>query len=201
MDTDNLEDAFDYNEDADRDFEPIVSHPRTGSLSQSQSETQIAKKAKKQYRSKIQTTWNDDDIANLIKAVENHPGLRDKGLPEYKLPKLSSWQEVADIMKNYSVHDCKTKWNNLRVTFNTKKNEYRQKKSGQGTDESSKIVWKFFKLMLFLEASDVRQSTESTSSMTLVKCSRFTLNSRMISNFFRAFTGLRCQRPVAFKRL
>lgn len=43
-----------------------------------------------------------------------------------------------------------------------------EKKSGQGTDESYTVTWKFFTAMMFLEATKVGQSTQSTSSMPLV---------------------------------
>lgn len=143
--------------------------------------------------------WSDDEKFKLIKAVEKRPCLWDKGLAEYKLPKLKVWEEVVSEMERSDVKldDCKALWSNLHITFNTNMAKHRAKKSGQGTDESCTIVWKFFRAMLFLEACDVRQSTASTSSMILVNFSCFNSNSRvnihLILLLFVRFLGGRYQ--------
>lgn len=130
--------------------------------------TKKPRQKQKSYKKKVERQWNDTDITNLIKEIETRRLLWDVGAPEYKLPKESLWQEVADTV-SASVNDCKAKWGNLRVSFNSNLNKYRKKKSGQGTDESYTVTWKFFKAMMFLEASKLSQSTQSTSSMPLVK--------------------------------
>lgn len=153
----------DYDDSNDMDYAP----------SQSLTHSQVAKKPRKKYkqnRAKVTVDWSDELKSTLIKAIEERRCLWDKNSPEYKMNKAASWQEVADIFgrEDINVDECKAQWGNLRVTFNTNLGKYRHKKSGQGASESVDIVWKHFKSMMFLEASNVRQSTESTSSMTLV---------------------------------
>lgn len=130
--------------------------------------SQVPKINRKQYRPKVQAEWKDEEVITLIKCVEERRSLWDKSLAEYKLPKALTWQEIAEIIGPFSVEECKAKWTNLRVTFNVNLAKLRTKKSGQGTDENKKIVWKFFNSMIFLEAADVHQATESTSSMSFV---------------------------------
>lgn len=63
------------------------------------SETQTAKKARKQYkqnRPKVADEWSHEDILKLIKAVEERRTLWDMSSAEYKLPKTTAWQEVAE---------------------------------------------------------------------------------------------------------
>lgn len=124
-------------------------------------------RTQKSYKKKVEHKWTDDEIFNLIKAVEPQRSLWDFSSPEYKLPKDLVWEQVANAV-SAEVNDCKAKWGNLRVTFNSNMNKYRAKKSGQSVDESYTVGWKFFKSMMFLEASKVSQSTKSTSSMELV---------------------------------
>lgn len=57
---------------------------------------------------------------------------------------------------------------NLRVTFRSNLAMLRMKKSGQGANESIKVVRKHFQEMMFLKAAEVGQTSESTSSMELV---------------------------------
>lgn len=171
-----MDDDFEYNEqmlDGDNELTDPNYNPDENSESRSLTGNQAAKKPKvsrpkqKSYKKKVERTWTDDEIYRLIKEIEAQPVLWDMGIPEYKLPKDTVWQQVADVI-SASVNDCKGKWGNLRTTFNTNLSKYRKTKSGQGTDESCPITWKFFKAMMFLEASKVSQSTQSTSSMTLV---------------------------------
>ncbi|XP_046805742.1 uncharacterized protein LOC111685068 isoform X1 [Lucilia cuprina] len=134
-----------------------------------QSSTDDCKKKRpkqKSYRKKVESVWTHDNIIRLIEEVEARRCLWDAGCPEYKLPKDMLWQEVADSV-NMSFNDCKGKWANLRTTFNCNLEKLRKKKSGQRTDESFQIVWKYFKPVLFLEAAKVRQSTQSISSLQL----------------------------------
>lgn len=176
---DNLFDSGEEKDDPnDMAFQPISPAPRTES-SQSQS-TNKTRKQYKQKRAKVTAEWSHEDICKLIKAVEERRTVWDFSSPEYKLPKISAWQEIADLMGNATPDECKAKWSNLRVTFKTNLAKYRSHKSGQGADESFTIVWKYFKSMLFLESNDVRQSTESVSSMSLVNIPRIILNYRLI---------------------
>lgn len=148
-----------------------ISRASSKSCSSSMSDSMdppVSKKSRKQIRPKVQGEWTDDDVLILIKSVEQRRTLWDKGLTEYKLPKDSTWAEIAEIIGKHSSDDCKAKWNNLRVTFNINLAKYRSTKSGQATDEKTKIVWRYFNAMMFLESTDVRQSTPSTSSMHLV---------------------------------
>lgn len=124
--------------------------------------------AKKRKPRKVKHDWTDEQILRLITAVQERPSLWDAGATEYKLPKNDIWQEVADICGNFTRDDAKIKWGNLRVIFKQNMTKHRKKKSGQGTNESTAVVWRFFKAMLFLEAGDVNQSTQSTSSFKLV---------------------------------
>lgn len=165
MDVVENDDTMDDDLKYDVEFIPIEPHPCTRKSSQAQSQTA---KRRNQKRPKVQSDWSPENISKLIKAVEERRMLWDKDMPEYKLPTVSAWQEIVDVIGNYTPAECKAKWNNLRVTFNRSMGKFRSTKSGQGTDETKQITWQFFKSMLFLEASNVRQSTESASSMPLV---------------------------------
>lgn len=138
------------------------------------------KPKQKNYHKKVQADWTHENILQLIQEVEPRRTLWDMGSAEYKLPKMSLWQEIADAMGRSS-DDCIAKWRHLRTSFYNKISTYRKTKSGQGTDESITITWKYFRPMMFLEANDVRQSTQSTPSMQLVNISI------IIIRFFRIF--------------
>lgn len=115
---------------------------------------------------KVQHMWQDEEINRLIVAVEKHPSLWDSGSPEYKLPKLNTWQEVTDELEmGIDVCEAKSKWACLRVTFKT---NLAKKKSGDMANISWNVSWKWFTQMKFLEANDVRQATMSTSTINLV---------------------------------
>ncbi|XP_046805743.1 uncharacterized protein LOC111685068 isoform X2 [Lucilia cuprina] len=129
-----------------------------------QSSTDDCKKKRpkqKSYRKKVESVWTHDNIIRLIEEVEARRCLWDAGCPEYKLPKDMLWQEVADSV-NMSFNDCKGKWANLRTTFNCNLEKLRKKKSGQRTDESFQIVWKYFKPVLFLEAAKESATTDAS---------------------------------------
>lgn len=156
------------NEVTDPNYDPNENtESHSPASNQAGKKPKVTKQKQKSYKKKVESTWTDDEIYKLIKEIEAQRVLWDMGTPEYKLPKDTVWQQVADIV-SASVNDCKGKWGNLRTTFNSNLSKYRKTKSGQGTDESCPITWKFFKAMMFLEANKVSQSTQSTSSMTLV---------------------------------
>lgn len=118
---------------------------------------------------KIQHEWTPAQIVTLIAAVEKRRMLWDFGSEEYKLSKVDSWREVCDELGfEIDSNEVKTKWSSLRVTFKTNLANLRKKKSGQSADDSSTVSWRYFKQMLFLEANDANQSTQSTSTMELV---------------------------------
>lgn len=163
------EDGGEYDDPNDVDFVPIKLELLTRN-SESPSELQVSikpRKAYKQKRPKVAGVFTNDDNVKLIKAVEDRPILWDSSATVYsKLTKAEAWQEISEIV-GHSSDACKARWGNLRVTFKTNITKYHRKKSGQATGESVDIVWKHFKSMLFLETSDVRTATESTSSMSL----------------------------------
>ncbi|XP_065356044.1 uncharacterized protein LOC135950426 [Calliphora vicina] len=146
--------------DIDCSFEPLDNQLPTGS------EGAKSRPKQKSYRKKVESAWTHEYILKLIEEVEARRSLWDAGCAEYKLPKYNLWQEVADIIQ-VSVNDCKGKWTNLRTSFNCNLEKFRKKKSGQGTDEQFQIVWRYFKPMMFLETTKVRQATQSISSMQL----------------------------------
>lgn len=154
------------------------------------SQSQPAKKIRKQSRPKVQSDWSPEQVTKLIEAVEERRVLWDKSLEEYKHPSLSAWEGVAETIAHGTPDECKAKWTNLRITFNINLAKYRSKKSGQGTDENFKITWKHFQSMLFLEAADVHQSTESTSSLSLVIIYRSTHVILDLLLFFLHFTAV-----------
>lgn len=114
--------------------------------------------------------WNDTETLNLISLVEQHGALWDYNSAEYKMSRKDSWSGVVDALgiADVDVEEAKLKWANLKLTFNSNMAKYRKKKSGQGADETAKVVWRFFKPMFFLEANNVKKSTQSTSSFILV---------------------------------
>lgn len=159
---------------SDCTFMPIEVPPHLCSPNDSPVEKK-AKVKQKSYRKKVETAWSREKILKLIEEVEARRILWDAGCAEYKLPKDIVWQEVADTIPT-SFNDCKGKWANLRTTFNSNLEKLRKKKSGQGTDEQMQISWKYFKPMMFLETTKVRQSTQSTTSMQLVSSACKTVN-------------------------
>lgn len=180
--------AGDYDDDdesRDPNYTPIN---QVRKRSQSPIDSQLSKKSKrpaqKSYKKKVERKWSEQDVTKLSTEIEPRRILWDMGSAEYKMPKESVWQEVADA-NSTSVNDCKGKWANLRTTFNVNLAKYRQKKSGQGTADSVAINWPYFKMMMFLEANKIQQSTQSTTSMPLVIISTFLLVSR--SNYTHVF--------------
>lgn len=146
---------------------PTESRAAKRTKTKKKNQNEKPKPKQKSYKKKPMGDWPSEEIHTLIKEVQGRRVLYDSSMPENKLPKTDLWQEVADVIGT-SVDDCKGKWGYLRTTFNYNMNKYRQKKSGQGTDESNTITWQYFKAMLFLEACKVSHSSQSTSSMELV---------------------------------
>lgn len=172
MDADNENDVFEdttYLEDDNEATDPSFNPNGSQSTRSKQDAKNSNKTRQKSYKKKVERQWTDDDILKLIKEIEAHRVLWDFSDPRYKCSKEIVWQQVADAVSS-NVNDCKGKWGNLRTSFNSNLVKYRKRKSGQGTDESFTVAWKFFQPMLFLEASKVGQATESTSNMHLVTC-------------------------------
>lgn len=133
-----------------------------------------AEKKKKWTRKnerKIVYDWRDpNEVSRLISIVEKRRALWDHATVHYKSRnKQSAWEEVAEEFGNgINWNDAKVKWSNLRVTFQINLSKLRSKKSGQAANESNKVMWKHFNEMMFLESAKLEQSTESTSSLSLV---------------------------------
>lgn len=168
----NMDDEFDEENDSvdndDKEVDPDFQ--LGGKANDSAAKKSKARPKQKSYKKKVERKWSDEDINKLIKEIETRPVLWNAGLPEYKLSKEIVWQEVADAIPA-ELNDCKGKWGNLRTTFNTNLAKLRQRKSGQGADETATISWKFFNAMMFMETTRINQSTSSTSSMELVMLS------------------------------
>lgn len=163
MDSQALLDTNDGNvsdTDNDTDFVPPSSQVKSRKATQRKSTAGSRK---------IQHEWKDDEVVRLIAAVEKYRALWDAGSADYKLPKIDLWHAVAnEVGNNVDTGEVKIKWASLRVTFKVNLSKLRDKKSGQGTSDSSIVTWKYFNQMMFVEANDVRQSAISTSSMDLV---------------------------------
>lgn len=163
-----MADEFEDEEYLDNDNEENdPSFHLTRSSNKKQDPKNTTKPKQKSYRKKVERQWTDDEISKLIDAVQLRRALWDFSDPKYRFGKDVVWQEVADAL-SADMNECKAKWTNLRISFNNCLTKYRKRKSGQGTDESYTVTWKFFDTMMFLEASKVSQSTSSTSNMTLV---------------------------------
>lgn len=123
------------------------------------------------YRPKVLHNWTSRDILKLIAAVEKRRHLWDKNLPDYKLPKASTWQEISDgMMVEVTPDECKAKWTNLRVSFNMNLAKYRNLLgSHQDPGESKmRISWKYFVPMFFLEKfAELQPPNESSSTTTM----------------------------------
>lgn len=125
----------------------------------------------KSSKKKIEKTWSDNVIFSLISAVEQRRCLYAASESDYMLSKADAWLEVSQAIGEdgkYSVDDCKTKWNILRIVFKRNLNSLRKKKSGSGAGDVSTVQWKFFKAMLFVEAAELQKATESVSNLQLV---------------------------------
>lgn len=115
----------------------------------------------KSYRKKVESNWSHESTIKLIGEVKKRRCLWDIGCEEYKLPKESVWQEVADAIPT-SFNNCKGKWANLRTTFKSNLHKLRRKKPNQGgSEQQSDVHWRYFKPMMFLETIKVRQSTST----------------------------------------
>lgn len=110
----------------------------------------------------IEHLWTHTETMNLIKAVKQRRALWDFNSLESKCSKTKAWKEVSDAIGNATVNDVKTKWMHLRISFKNSLAKYRY--HGEGFV----IKWRFFKSLMFLEAYDHQQSTESTSSSAVV---------------------------------
>ena len=81
--------------------------------------------------------------------------------------KLDCWQGVAEELHiNFS--EARKKWNSMRSNFKVFLGKTRSKKSGQGTDEYKNIKYPHFNELLFIESSEVEQSTKTTSTLDMV---------------------------------
>ena len=121
---------------------------------------------------KVERQWKHEEIVNLIFHVEQRPALWIAGHPDYKLVRLDTWTEIGKLVGvEITANDAKVKWFSLRTTFNTNLRKVRASKSGQSPNDLFRPTWQYFHQLLFLEASVVQQSTQSTSSMTLVNAS------------------------------
>lgn len=136
-----------------------------------ETDTQSLTRAKiraKRVVKKVEAAWNDDVTFVLIAAVEKRPVIWDFGSYEYKTSKTDAWLEVAEVLEGkFEWEECKAKWSNLRISFNTNLAKSRKTKSGQGTADNT-VQWRFFKAMYFIANNDARQSTASTSNLIIV---------------------------------
>lgn len=108
---------------------------------------------------KLSYNWKEPETTRLIALVEQRRTLWDLASPEYKLQKNEGWREVAaELGIGIDENEAKVKWQNLRVTF----------RANVAKRNSTPIIWRFFKEMLFLEASEIALSSQSTSSLDLV---------------------------------
>lgn len=137
---------------------------------------------RKRIRSKrrVKGEWPDKKTRELISYVELRPELWDGSSSGNKTPKTQLWQEVAtQLGDTYVWHDCRIKWQNLRVTYRCNQAKIRnfapigKKKSEQGIAEESHVQWRFFKSMQFIDSIDTKQPNKSSSSSNLkvVSCS------------------------------
>lgn len=120
-------------------------------------------KRKKSHRRRVERLWSTTDIMTLIREVEARSILWYIGSDEYKLPKEHVWQEVADTIPA-SIDQCKGKWTNLRISFNTYVKKYRLERTFEGPNQAGKTIWKFFEPMRFLETYKANQSIDSSSN-------------------------------------
>lgn len=144
---------------ADLDFTP-KSRGKKYKPSSSQS-------TKKKSVKKVTLSWTDEETFNLIANVEKEPKLWRTSDSDFKLPKTTLWENVSQAV-GVDIDECKAKWSHLRVQFRKNANTLRSKKSGQGADEVNKVQWRFFRSMLFIEAEEAMETTQSGSNMEMV---------------------------------
>ena len=101
----------------------------------------------------------------LIELVRLRPALWDKSLREYCdiFRKAELWEEIQALMIEFfdSPDEVKSKWENLRDSYQRGKKKGRLSKSGDGRDAEDKRIlnrYKYAKQMQFLEKNLDRQT-------------------------------------------
>ncbi|CAN7945776.1 unnamed protein product [Ixodes pacificus] len=115
---------------------------------------------------------SDEATFHLLSLVEQYPCLWDTGSADYSKTNLktSVWEHIGmEMMERfpqfgpYSADSLKLLLKNKRRTFREEKKKILQTKSGQPSDDVYIGKWKFYRAMLFLDASDVNPGKRTCS--------------------------------------
>lgn len=122
----------------------------------SQNITQQSAKRKRTTRATIQHKWEEEDINQLIGAVEERQPLWNPAQKEHSNRNTVKmlWNEVyEDVFKQkFDAGEIICKWNNLRVQWRTYDAKYKGTKSGQAYAPKQK--WQFFDSLQFLRINE-----------------------------------------------
>ncbi|XP_055543314.1 uncharacterized protein LOC129728872 [Wyeomyia smithii] len=123
---------------------------------------------KKRRRPKVDITWDEQNIANLISVLECHECLWNAGNVFYKnrAKRDAAWQEIAENVfhQKYDTAQLNAKWTNLRIQF--KSYHSKVKKGGKsGQAALPKTYWKHYGQMLFVSAAEENYTQETESNL------------------------------------
>lgn len=113
-------------------------------------------------RSRVEHIWSVEETVQFLRDVRANRVLWDVNAERCSRRRDNIWQKIADAIPT-TVNDCKGKFTNLRTTYAMNVEKYRRQQEA-GVAEPS-IMWKFFKMMRFL---DTNSSTVSSLTATSV---------------------------------
>ncbi|XP_055619500.1 uncharacterized protein LOC129764447 [Toxorhynchites rutilus septentrionalis] len=132
-------------------------------------EKDIYQVKKKRKRGKVEAAWDEANINKLISAVEENDCIWNAGNKEYKNRDMrdASWQHITENVFDgqYSVAEVCAKWTNLRIQFRSYHAKENKRKSDQGA--YSRISWRFYRQMMFINNAEDQQTEKSESNLTL----------------------------------
>lgn len=120
---------------------------------------------RKRNRVVLNHKWIEEEIRNLIDAVESRPPLWDTLNAQYKNRSAKDllWKEISEsVFKDEIPHnEIHTKWDNLRVQFNRCDIDIQSTKSGQGAENKKK--WLYYDALSF-----IKNNTASTGVLQTI---------------------------------
>lgn len=133
------------------------------------STSSLLSEKKKRKRLHVTTAWTQENVLKLIEVIEMNSCIWEYSSGDYKnrQHKDDAWREVQRSIIVHSVDECKAKWNNIKISYNSIKKKYATK-SGQGVSE--KPQWPFWSAMKFYYNHDCAKSRTTESNLRLDSC-------------------------------
>lgn len=116
-------------------------------------------------RNRVEHIWSFEETLQLLRDVRANRILWDVNAERGYGLRNNTWRKIAEAFST-SANDCKGKFSNLKTTYAMNIEKYRRQKEA-GVDEPV-ILWKFFKVMQFLDKNNATNSTVPSPTAELV---------------------------------